>query len=135
MKKIIIMFMLAVSLATVATSCKKDKQSEKERVTALLISGKWYTQSLTFSNGTIRNCFNSTDFWEFKADGTFSDTVVSNGYTYTVSDDGKTITIFGDVELPLAVTSISQSTLEVTLSEGTSIVEYIFGKTAKNCIP
>lgn len=139
MKKAIIILMLFVSATSVITSCKKDdKKSEKERVTELLVSGKWYYQYIKDSYGNIAiDCFNNKDYWEFKADGTCTEQFLANeSGTYTLSDDGKTVTLSSG--LIISVTSINQTEFKFTLSEkeGTEKYEIILSKTAgtgSNC--
>lgn len=140
MKKSTILFMLFISTALVFTSCKKDEeQSEKERVTVLLTSGKWYYQSFNTSR-----CFNEDSYWEFKSDGSVIDTWGFEGnsrnLTYTVSEDGKSITLISTAAnssantYNLTITSINASELKFSInySSGTSD-NVVLAKTALDC--
>lgn len=140
--------MLFISTALVFTSCKKDEeQSEKERVTVLLTSGKWYYQSFNTSR-----CFNEDSYWEFKSDGSVIDTWnfegssrflgSSRNLTYTVSEDGKSITLISTAAnsstntYNLTITSINASELKFSInySSGTSD-NVVLAKTALDCVP
>lgn len=140
MKKSTILFMLFISTALVFTSCKKDEeQSEKERVTVLLTSGKWYYQSFNTSR-----CFNEDSYWEFQSDGSVIDTWGFEGnsrnLTYTVSEDGKSITLISTAAnssantYNLTITSINASELKFSInySSGTSD-NVVLAKTALDC--
>lgn len=93
------MLVLTIGIATAITSCKKDKETEKQRVEKLLVSGKWYWHAIAIISGsgnTTHSCFNANDYWEFKADGTWSERGwwnATTGNSYTVSADGKTVTL------------------------------------------
>lgn len=89
MKKTLVLLLLTFSVATVITSCKKDKDNSNQ----LLTSGKWYYDYVdNLHNVGTDNCFNETDYIEFKSDGTFYASRLGNG-NYTLSDGGKTISI------------------------------------------
>lgn len=120
MKKSVLSLMLLMSVAFLISSCgKEEKQTEKERVIELLTSGRWYYQSFDDVN-----CFDNTDYWEFKTDGTFKETWDFGDDTYTISEDGKTITLNFEYPLTISNISISESTFSftITFSEGSSNV-------------
>ncbi len=116
MKKTVFSLMLLMSVAFLISSCgKEEEQTEKERVIELLTSGKWY-----YHKYYKWTCFDNNDYWEFKTDGTFKETWDFGDDTYTISEDGKTITL--NYELPCTISniSISESTFRftITFSEG-----------------
>lgn len=138
MKKAIITLMLLVSVTTVIISCKKDdKKSEKEKVTELLVGSKWYYEYTKDRFGNIAtDCFNENDYWEFKADGTSNEKFMDIGSdTYTISEDGKTITLSSG--FILSVTLIDQSKFKfLIVGEGETLYEINLSKTAgtgSNC--
>jgi hypothetical protein len=141
MKKATILFMLFLSTAVVFTSCKKEEQSEKERVTALLRSGKWYYQSFN-----TPRCFNENFYWEFKSDGSAIDTWDFEGssrdLTYTVSEDGKSMTLISTAAnssantYNLTITSINSSELKFSINYQSGTADnVVLAKTALDCVP
>lgn len=134
MKKTIITFLLFVSVATMVSSCKKEsKKSEKEKNIELLVSGKWYYNSFN-----TRTCFTANHYWEFKSDGTFTETWdFGNGNgTYTLSEDGKTLVLklAGSTSTyNVSITSINTSNLIFNLmfDDGSSTVT--LSKTVGTC--
>ncbi len=127
MKKAIITLLLFVSVATMVTSCKKEsKKSEKEKNIELLVSGKWY-----YNSYNTRTCFDANDYFEFKSDGTFTETWDFGNGTYTLSEDGKTLALQfpKETSLNLSITSINASNLIFTYGEGV----FTLSKTAGQC--
>ncbi|MNR19825.1 hypothetical protein D3C85_1366380 [compost metagenome] len=139
MKKIILMLLLTSSITFLGTSCKKDKETEKtqkEKTLELLVSAKWYFQSYKEGDDTD-NCFNNTDYWEFKSDGTFNTPWFDEKISFTLNEDGKTFNFkyFG-YNLTGTIVSIDENNLKFTLSgEDWYTEEYTLAKTpAKPCI-
>lgn len=61
------MFMLLVGTTSTITSCKKNKETEKEKTLELLTSGKWYYQPRKLAgSSTDADCFTASYFWELK---------------------------------------------------------------------
>lgn len=89
MKNRLILLLLLISTVAWSSSCKKDDDNN-----ALLTSGKWYYDFVdNLHNVGTHSCFNKEDYIEFKADGMFSASHLLGDGTYTLSDDGKSLTI------------------------------------------
>ena len=120
MKSISYLVLFVFALAITVTSCKKDKLTPKEMLTA-----KSWKLSSSKVNGveTIEDC-SKDDILIFAVNGTYSMTVGSilcydgdTNYTgsWTLSADGKTITVDGE-PTPIIIT---ESKLVVTTVDGT----------------
>lgn len=137
MKKVVLMLMFMIGAAVTFTSCKKDEEkTEKEKNLELLVSGKWYYQSYKTngSNNTAYTCFTSANYWEFKSDGTFNETWDFGDGTYTISEDGKTLSLTtGNYTNTFTITSISNSELKMNLAGSKFSADFSMAKTALNC--
>lgn len=90
MKNIRTLLMSLIGTIAFISSCKKD---EGESTKAQLTSGKWYYDFVdNLHNAGTSSCFNESDYFEFRADGTVTSSRLGEG-TYTLSDDGKTFTL------------------------------------------
>lgn len=142
MKKSLVMLMLVLGTMALLTACKKDEKTAKETATENLTSGKWFYQSFKNStSSTPRTCFTAADYWEFKADGTFTETRDFGNGTYTVSEDGKTLTLqlSNESSAPasvVSVTSLNTNNFSFKLNyRGTgSEYEFTTSKTAQTCV-
>lgn len=136
MKKVLFMLMLMIGTAATFTSCKKDdEKTEKEKNLELLVSGKWYYQSYRNSgSSSAYTCFTAADYWEFKSDGTVSETWDFGNGTYSISEDGKTLSVTtGNYTNTFTITSISNSELKLNLAGSKSSADLSMAKTALNC--
>ncbi|WP_026902553.1 hypothetical protein [Pedobacter glucosidilyticus] len=90
MKKIQLLFLLLVTLATSVTftSCKKDDGPDNQT----LLVKKWYYKSYA-SGDFSTTSFYLDDYWDFKANGTFEETWDWGDGNYTLINDQKTISI------------------------------------------
>jgi hypothetical protein len=122
-----LLFIFALTLTV--PSCKKDEtiKSVKE-----ILTSKSWKMSSSKQNGVeiIEDC-TKDDIITFATDGTFTTTVGSttcyygetgNSGTWTLSSDGKTLTID---EYPASV-SISESKITVTSTDGTDTLVMTF---------
>ncbi len=132
--------LLMVVTVSLTTSCKKDSEkdkegenTEKERVTELLVSTTWYYETYKPFGEELETCFDGESYFEFKSDGKFVQRyrgLVFNG-TYSVNADGKTITdSYGGT---ITITSINQSTFKFKLGTANEYDEYALSKTAGTC--
>ncbi|MEN9449359.1 MAG: hypothetical protein RJA25_2649 [Bacteroidota bacterium] len=142
MKKTLFLLMLFIGAATVMTSCKKeDKLTEKQRVFQLLTSGKWYYQTYqNLPHGAISRCFDSTDYFHFHTDSTFTETWDFGNSTYTVAEDGKSIILNlgegGGKPYSAVLVTITNNSLKFTINWGKGdSSEYSFAKTALDGCP
>lgn len=115
------MLMLMVGATTAITSCKKDKKSEKEQNLEHLQSGKWYVQQM----GT-NTCYDERHFFEFKKDGTIAS--FDGPTTYTLSEDGKTLTIAASAGT-WEITEISSTKLTFKVTSGSTSTVWQLAKT------
>ncbi len=99
MKKLNIMLFLFFALAIGFTSCKKDPIKDPAKVTIL---GKWNFVSQiakNYVNGELKGEVPDTTvgYVEFKSDGTLlaydNGQLVAADVKYTISEDGKTLTL------------------------------------------
>lgn len=122
MKKSLIILLLCVGTAIAITSCKKDGAKKNKE---LLTSGKWYYDYITNhrAGGTVNSCFNETHYMEFKTNGnvaivTFDrgreDHTLVNG-TYTLSEDGKNLSINTDRQWTATIHLIKDNYLRITM--------------------
>lgn len=126
--------MLFMAVAMV-TSCGKDKETEKERVQKLLTSGKWFYEK--FENNKTdyeQDCFDNTDYWEFEANGNLEDNWDFGDGTYTISEDGKTITAtIGDGTFTISNITITETDFSFNMSNSTYDFDFTLSKTAGSC--
>jgi hypothetical protein len=112
-----------LAFATALVSCKKDEPADTNR--DLLVGKKWYYQSLTVAGGAAQPIiylnFDVTDYWLFKADGTYEETWDFDNGTYTLSSDKKTINIrVGTYNQDFSITKINSSELEFNFTDGSN---------------
>ena len=123
MQKTLTLLLLFISFIALNSSCKKDEAKKNKE---LLISGKWYYDYITNhrAGGTVNNCFNEAHYIEFKTDGkidmvTFDrgreDHTLVNG-TYTLSEDGKNLSIITDRSWTGTIHLIKDNYLRITLA-------------------
>ena len=139
MKKTLFMMMLMLGIAATLTSCKKEEdptKTEKEKTIELLVTGKWYYQSYKTTGASSGNtCFNGTHYWEFKADGTFDETYNFSAGTYTVSEDGKTVTAkIAQNIITITVGALTSNNFDFKLVFLGSSSDIMLSKTALNCV-
>ncbi|MFM2283854.1 MAG: hypothetical protein RL222_1358 [Bacteroidota bacterium] len=140
MKKVLFLFLLFIGAASMMTSCKKEEETEKQRVSNLLTKSKWfYTSKQTVGvDEEPYTCFDENDYFEFKTDGTFTETWDFGDGTYTVSEDGKVLTLAFtyDTDTYLVdIKSIDANTMKLIFDYGEGLVEYTYSKTASDGCP
>lgn len=135
MKKLTTIFMLFMAVAMITSCGKEEKETEKERVLKLLTSGNWYY--VNFENnktGYEQDCFDNTDYWEFEANGNLEDSWDFGNGTYTISEDGKTITAtIGDGTFTISNITITETDFSFNMSNSTYYFDYTLSKTAGSC--
>lgn len=90
MKKIFLIYIIAIISLTINISCKKDEKRDNKEY---LMSGKWFYEYETyFGTNTNNSCFNENHYFEFRKDGSVVASTLGEG-TYILSDDLKTFTL------------------------------------------
>jgi len=116
-------------------SCKKDEPEAKAKSPAELIIGKWalvsYARTQTFTDKSkpakVENQTGlSTDYFEFTSDGKLKTNVNNEALdeTYTLSSDGKTLTIKGDPSVTIKTLNATSLIYTGTSSEPEWTSEY-----------
>jgi len=98
----------------------------------LLTSQKWYYSKLKNPTGES-TCFDATNFWEFKTDGSYKNKSywTNESGTYEISEDGKTITLnSGSENWTISEISISKNTFSFTILYEAGATNFTLSKTA-----
>ncbi len=130
MKKTRLLLLLLISATMVFTACEKDNKpkTEKERVTQLLVSGKWYYQTFKGVDNT-KSCWEPSNYWEFKTNGSFDEHWDFGTGTYVVSADGKTINLTREGAWTISDILIDNNTFSFKLTGSGSTFEITLSKT------
>jgi len=127
MKPLKFLFVFVFALTMSVSSCKKD-ESNASTPKDILTAKSWKLSSMKV-NGieTIEDC-SKDDIMTFAANGTYSTTVgaitcydgeTNTSGTWTLSNDGKTLTVDGDAYSAV----ITESKVVVTIVVGTETME------------
>jgi hypothetical protein len=136
-KKIIPYFLICVMLLS---ACKKDNtQTLKDKIVGkwsyLSLKGNYYNDNGTLNSSTdIATPFQSTDYFQFNSDGTYSNNLGqshTNGTYSIASETSFTINIPGAGDENCRIVNIDGSTFnfvdEIPKMQGQSYLEFAYG--------
>jgi hypothetical protein len=130
------LFLIIIALTVSVTACQKDKESRS--IKEILNSSSWKISSYKLNDEEIAllDC-QKDNYLTFNSNGTYTDytgTILCNIYetningTWTLSDDGKTLTLDSVQGVQSASVEINESKLVLTIIDDTDII-------VMTCIP